>query len=91
MPSHFKFKEYCPVVFRNLRERFSIDEDMYLVRIIWCWIFHSRIRADLSVMSLARISDPKLQMGENYSYLFNLKHSIRKSWYMFIKHTFCSQ
>lgn len=30
MPSHFKFKEYCPVVFRNLRERFDIDDDMYL-------------------------------------------------------------
>uniref|UniRef100_A0A8C9VMF8 Phosphatidylinositol 5-phosphate 4-kinase type-2 alpha n=1 Tax=Scleropages formosus TaxID=113540 RepID=A0A8C9VMF8_SCLFO len=26
MPSHFKFKEYCPLVFRNLRERFSIDD-----------------------------------------------------------------
>ena len=31
MPSHFKFKEYCPVVFRNLRERFGIDEEVYLV------------------------------------------------------------
>ncbi|XP_043920497.1 LOW QUALITY PROTEIN: phosphatidylinositol 5-phosphate 4-kinase type-2 alpha [Protopterus annectens] len=29
MPSHFKFKEYCPVVFRNLRERFSIDDQDY--------------------------------------------------------------
>jgi len=35
MPSHFKFKEYCPVVFRNLRERFEIDEDVYLVRIAY--------------------------------------------------------
>ncbi|XP_064410788.1 phosphatidylinositol 5-phosphate 4-kinase type-2 alpha [Latimeria chalumnae] len=26
MPSHFKFKEYCPTVFRNLRERFGIDD-----------------------------------------------------------------
>uniref|UniRef100_A0A8C3HPJ4 Phosphatidylinositol 5-phosphate 4-kinase type-2 alpha n=1 Tax=Chrysemys picta bellii TaxID=8478 RepID=A0A8C3HPJ4_CHRPI len=26
MPSHFKFKEYCPMVFRNLRERFGIDD-----------------------------------------------------------------
>jgi 1-phosphatidylinositol-5-phosphate 4-kinase len=30
MPSHFKFKEYCPLVFRNLRERFDVDDDMYL-------------------------------------------------------------
>lgn len=26
LPSHFKVKEYCPNVFRNLRERFGIDE-----------------------------------------------------------------
>nr|XP_023656028.1 phosphatidylinositol 5-phosphate 4-kinase type-2 alpha isoform X2 [Paramormyrops kingsleyae] len=26
MPSHFKFKEYCPLVFRNLREKFLIDD-----------------------------------------------------------------
>ena len=31
MPSHFKVKEYCPNVFRNLRERFGIDETQYLV------------------------------------------------------------
>lgn len=30
MPSHFKVKEYCPNVFRNLRERFGIDESQYL-------------------------------------------------------------
>ncbi|EDO35742.1 predicted protein [Nematostella vectensis] len=26
LPSHFKFKEYCPMVFRNLRERFGIED-----------------------------------------------------------------
>ncbi|XP_018102958.1 phosphatidylinositol 5-phosphate 4-kinase type-2 gamma isoform X2 [Xenopus laevis] len=26
LPSHFKFKDYCPQVFRNLRERFGIDD-----------------------------------------------------------------
>ncbi|XP_078394462.1 phosphatidylinositol 5-phosphate 4-kinase type-2 gamma-like, partial [Cetorhinus maximus] len=30
LPSHFKFKEYCPQVFRNLRERFGIDDQDYL-------------------------------------------------------------
>ena len=30
MPSHFKVKEYCPLVFRNLRERFSIYDSDYL-------------------------------------------------------------
>lgn len=34
MPSHFKFKEYCPIVFRNLRERFGIDDHDYMVNII---------------------------------------------------------
>jgi len=31
LPSHFKYKEYCPVVFRKLRERFGINEQDYLV------------------------------------------------------------
>ncbi|XP_044535877.1 phosphatidylinositol 5-phosphate 4-kinase type-2 gamma isoform X3 [Gracilinanus agilis] len=29
LPSHFKFKEYCPQVFRNLRDRFGIDDQDY--------------------------------------------------------------
>jgi len=32
LPSRFKFKEYCPMVFRNLRERFCIDDQDYQVR-----------------------------------------------------------
>lgn len=31
LPSRFKFKEYCPLVFRNLRERFGIDDQDYQV------------------------------------------------------------
>ena len=30
LPSHFKVKEYCPLVFRNLRERFGIDDNAYM-------------------------------------------------------------
>jgi len=30
LPSHFKVKEYCPLVFRNLRERFDIDDGSYM-------------------------------------------------------------
>ena len=30
MPSHFKVKEYCPLVFQNLRERFQIDDSDYV-------------------------------------------------------------
>lgn len=32
LPGHFKFKEYCPQVFRNLRERFGIDDLDYQVQ-----------------------------------------------------------
>nr|KAG5694230.1 hypothetical protein BaRGS_035334 [Batillaria attramentaria] len=30
MPSHFKVKEYCPLVFKNLRDRFGIDDSQYM-------------------------------------------------------------
>jgi len=30
LPSKFSVKEYCPLVFRDLRERFGVDADMYL-------------------------------------------------------------
>jgi len=30
LPSHFKVKEYCPLVFRNLRERFGLDDMDFL-------------------------------------------------------------
>uniref|UniRef100_A0AAY4CVK3 Phosphatidylinositol 5-phosphate 4-kinase type-2 gamma n=1 Tax=Denticeps clupeoides TaxID=299321 RepID=A0AAY4CVK3_9TELE len=35
LPGHFKFKEYCPQVFRNLRERFGI-EDLNYQHIVKC-------------------------------------------------------
>uniref|UniRef100_A0A8C2CZP9 Phosphatidylinositol 5-phosphate 4-kinase type-2 gamma n=1 Tax=Cyprinus carpio TaxID=7962 RepID=A0A8C2CZP9_CYPCA len=31
LPGHFKFKEYCPLVFRNLRERFGVEHQDYMV------------------------------------------------------------
>ncbi|XP_028302957.1 phosphatidylinositol 5-phosphate 4-kinase type-2 gamma-like [Gouania willdenowi] len=31
LPGQFKFKEYCPLVFRNLRERFGIEDQDYQV------------------------------------------------------------
>jgi len=36
LPSHFKVKEYCPLVFRNLRERFGIDDMDFLNSLIKC-------------------------------------------------------
>lgn len=30
MPSHFRIKDYCPNVFRNLREQFGVDQGEYL-------------------------------------------------------------
>ncbi|XP_062842794.1 phosphatidylinositol 5-phosphate 4-kinase type-2 gamma [Trichomycterus rosablanca] len=34
LPGHFKFKEYCPQVFRNLRERFGIEDQDYQVSLV---------------------------------------------------------
>ncbi|XP_012273999.1 phosphatidylinositol 5-phosphate 4-kinase type-2 alpha isoform X2 [Orussus abietinus] len=39
MPSHFKIKEYCPLVFRNLRERFGIDDLDYKESMTRCRTF----------------------------------------------------
>jgi 1-phosphatidylinositol-5-phosphate 4-kinase len=30
LPSKFSVKEYCPLVFRDLRDRFGVDADMFL-------------------------------------------------------------
>lgn len=51
LPGHFKFKEYCPQVFRNLRERFGIEDLDYQVCKVeslagdhwwYCWMAHSK-------------------------------------------------
>ncbi|XP_076328057.1 phosphatidylinositol 5-phosphate 4-kinase type-2 alpha-like isoform X1 [Tachypleus tridentatus] len=34
LPSHFVVKEYCPLVFRNLRERFGISDEEYMKSLI---------------------------------------------------------
>ncbi|XP_066528857.1 phosphatidylinositol 5-phosphate 4-kinase type-2 gamma [Hoplias malabaricus] len=34
LPGHFKFKEYCPQVFRNLRERFGIEDHDYQASLV---------------------------------------------------------
>ncbi len=52
MPSHFKFKEYCPIVFRNLRERFNIDDECYMVSYAGCgmvleWDYSMRVQIAL--------------------------------------------
>ncbi|XP_012736571.2 phosphatidylinositol 5-phosphate 4-kinase type-2 gamma [Fundulus heteroclitus] len=36
LPGQFKFKEYCPQVFRNLRERFGIEDQDYQVSLTRC-------------------------------------------------------
>jgi len=34
LPGHFKFKEYCPKVFHDLRKRFGFDDVEYMVRFV---------------------------------------------------------
>lgn len=46
MPSHFKVKEYCPLVFRNLRERFSIDDMDFMVD---CFSFFKTVSCKFSI------------------------------------------
>lgn len=36
MPSHYKVKEYCPLVFKNIRERFNIHDDSYVKSLTTC-------------------------------------------------------
>ena len=36
LPGHFKFKEYCPRVFHDLRKRFFLDDADYMVIIHVC-------------------------------------------------------
>ncbi len=31
LPGHFKFKEYCPRVFHNLRKQFGLDDVEFMV------------------------------------------------------------
>lgn len=52
MPSHFKFKEYCPLVFRNLRERFGIDDQDFLVRKMLLADWTSRVFTCMLVLCL---------------------------------------
>ena len=37
LPGHFKFKEYCPRVFHDLRKRFGMDDLEYMVRNVRVW------------------------------------------------------
>ncbi|XP_072105064.1 phosphatidylinositol 5-phosphate 4-kinase type-2 gamma-like [Mobula birostris] len=47
LPSNFKFKEYCPQVFRNLRDRFGIDDTDYQVGAGACYFPHSGSQTDI--------------------------------------------
>ncbi|XP_051174894.1 phosphatidylinositol 5-phosphate 4-kinase type-2 alpha isoform X1 [Leptopilina boulardi] len=52
MPSHFKIKEYCPLVFRNLRERFGIDDLDYKESMTRCRAFNpSRAKRRSNLMA----------------------------------------
>ena len=36
LPGHFKFKEYCPRVFHDLRKRFEVDDIDFMVSYCMC-------------------------------------------------------
>jgi hypothetical protein len=40
MPSHFKVKEYCPLVFRAFREYWKVHESSFRVKFIYLIIIY---------------------------------------------------
>lgn len=50
LPGHFKFKEYCPQVFRNLRERFGIEDLDYQVCDVMIYCSVCRRPSDVTVL-----------------------------------------
>lgn len=66
LPSRFKFKEYCPMVFRNLRERFCIDDQDYQVSPLW-WC----IEKFFQVKEILKVSP--------FCFVFFLQNSLTRS------------
>lgn len=65
MPSHFKFKEYCPLVFRNLREKFSIDDQEYQVYQCLGVILHTLLGKFYFMMSIYDLNIKKCVLCKN--------------------------
>ncbi|XP_043200224.1 phosphatidylinositol 5-phosphate 4-kinase type-2 alpha-like [Amphibalanus amphitrite] len=83
MPSHFKVKEYCPLVFRNLRERFSVHDHDYM---------QSLTRAEATPMDSPGKSGAKFYQSYDKLYIIKaltseeveLMHSFLKEYHPYI-------
>ncbi|XP_037075422.1 phosphatidylinositol 5-phosphate 4-kinase type-2 alpha-like [Pollicipes pollicipes] len=83
MPSHFKVKEYCPLVFRNLRERFNIHDHDYM---------HSLTRSEATPMDSPGKSGAKFYQSYDKLYIIKaltseeveLMHSFLKEYHPYI-------
>ena len=46
LPGHYKVKEYCPLVFRALRERFGVNE---VTKTEFEWNINTKIKDEITV------------------------------------------
>lgn len=80
MPSHFKFKEYCPLVFRNLRERFGIDDQEFSVMTAVHILPQTRVISVISFTSLQYllfvyfIISRNFLFQQHFFYCFHISH-----------------
>lgn len=83
LPSHFKVKEYCPLVFRNLRERFGIQDSSFL---------KSLTRVTPSSMDSVGRSNAKFFLSQDQLYVIKTitseeveqMHSLLKQYHPFV-------
>ncbi|XP_014674644.1 PREDICTED: phosphatidylinositol 5-phosphate 4-kinase type-2 alpha-like [Priapulus caudatus] len=83
MPSHFKVKEYCPIVFRNLRERYGIEDSDYLKSLTKC----EPVASDAQGRSTARFlmsHDHKFIIKTMVSEEVEQMHSILKAYHQYV-------
>jgi 1-phosphatidylinositol-5-phosphate 4-kinase len=63
LPGHFKFKEYCPLVFRDLREKLRVDDTDYM---------HSLTQSQPIGMSSSGRSNAKFYISHDKRFIIKL-------------------
>ncbi|XP_015217777.1 phosphatidylinositol 5-phosphate 4-kinase type-2 beta isoform X3 [Lepisosteus oculatus] len=78
LPSRFKFKEYCPMVFRNLRERFGIDDQDYQQALSKLWSLQLSLCGQNSLTRSAPInSDSQGRFGTRFLTTYDRRFIIK--------------
>ncbi|VDN55209.1 unnamed protein product [Dracunculus medinensis] len=84
MPSHFKVKDYCPNVFRNLREHFGVDQNEYLRSLTYSEPEPELDQADKSGSRLFVSYDKKFVIKTMDSEAVAELHSIMRSYHEYV-------